>query len=138
MEDIKIGKHKVKIYSGVDDMPISRYNKFNMFLLRDSGVGSTFKDIMTRLAHLDGWLAKENIENAMVERKNLQLTFFTALNEINFQQMAFACLIVSIDNADCNDLSDQGIMETLKKLEDTGITQKELLQINQKKKTIVS
>lgn len=108
-----------------------------MLLLRDSGVGSTFKDIMIRLANLDKHLENENIESARIERRNLQLTLYSSLYEINFKQMAFVCLIYSIDGEKTDDLSEEGILETRNMLEKIELSQKILWQLNEKKKKIL-
>ena len=134
MESVEIGKHKINIYSGIEDMSIDRYNRFNMYLLRDSGVGSTMHDIMIRLAKIDKWLEADNIELARIERRNLQLTLFACINQINFKQMAFVCLIIDIDGDQIEDLSDDGILKVIEDLKAINITQGQLNRINIKKK----
>ena len=138
MEEIRLkDKHTAKVYEGVHDLPIARYKKFNLYLLRDSGIGSDMTAIMTRLKKLDAYLAGDNINFARIERANLQLTFFTVLNEVDYKQMAFVCLLHSIDGEPIEDLSEGGILAAIKKLEAIGITQQFIMEMFEKKKTIL-
>ena len=65
----KIGKHEIKLYDSIDDMPIINFQKYNKFLLIDSGVGSDLEDIdlhITKIANYiqnDRSLAIQELQN---------------------------------------------------------------------------
>jgi len=117
METLEVKKHKIRYYSDIDDTPIGRYNTFQQNLLYDASVGNTIEAISERFAGFDANLQANKIKEAMVERSNLQVTFFSILTKVNFASRAMVCLIHSIDGKEVTDLSEGGISEVLKKLE---------------------
>ena len=50
MTEIRIGKHKVRIYESIDELPMERFHRYNKYLLIDAGLGS---DISTLDAHIE-------------------------------------------------------------------------------------
>ena len=46
MKTGKINKHTVEIFDAIDEMPIQRFQKYNKYMLIDSGVGSDLQDIL--------------------------------------------------------------------------------------------
>ena len=110
--------HKIVYYSDIDDTPIGRYNSFQQNLLYDASVGNTIEAISERFAGLDANLQANKVKEAMVERNNLQVTFFSILTKVNFASRAMACIIHSIDGERVLDLSEGGINTVLKKLEE--------------------
>lgn len=118
MESLEVNKHNIVYYSDIDDTPIGRYNTFQQNLLYDASVGNTIEAISERFAGFDANLRANKIKEAMVERSNLQVTFFSILTKVNFASRAMVCLIHSIDGKEVTDLSEGGIAEILKKLEE--------------------
>ena len=108
--------HKIVYYSDIDDTPIGRYNTFQQNLLYDASVGNTIEAISERFAGLDANLQANKVKEAMVERNNLQVTFFSILTKVNFASRAMACVIYSIDGERVLDLSEGGINTVLKSL----------------------
>ena len=49
MKDIKIGKHKLKIYDSIEELPIVRHHKFNKLMLIDAHIGSELSDFDNHL-----------------------------------------------------------------------------------------
>ena len=45
----KVNKHTVEIYDSIDELPIQRFQKYNKFLLIDSGVGSDLQDVLNHI-----------------------------------------------------------------------------------------
>ena len=90
-------------------------------MLYDASVGNTIEAISERFAGMDANLRANKIKEAMVERNNLQVTFFSILTKVNFASRAMVCLIHSIDGKEITDLSEGGISEILKKLEEIEI-----------------
>ena len=44
MKTIDTGKHVIKLYDSVDELPIGAYQRYNKFLLIDAGIGSSIDD----------------------------------------------------------------------------------------------
>jgi hypothetical protein len=75
------------------------------------------------MGRLDTYLAKQNYEMALSERRLIQQNYFSALEKINYQSHAFACLVHSINGKEYNDISESGLNEIVKDLEATNIAQ---------------
>ena len=84
-------------------------------LLQDSGSGSTLADIDKRHFKLDNYLKAKNFAASIQERKNLHLSMFNTLMGLNFESLAFACLIKSIDGEEVEIETDEDIERASKK-----------------------
>jgi hypothetical protein len=121
MKTIKIGKLNVTFYSGIKDMPVKKYDQMQSLLLQDFGIGSTMADVDKHFRNLDSFLQSGNIEDANIERQNLQLAFYSAIEKINYKSLAFACLIHSINDIQIKDTSDEGIQQIIERLSNEGL-----------------
>ncbi len=122
MKTATINKHKITYYSGIEDTPIGRYNIFQQNLLYDASVGNSIESIMERFEGLDANLSAGKLKEARIERNNLQITFFSILNQVNFAARAMVCLITEIDGKPMNDLSEGGIETVLEKLKEIKVS----------------
>lgn len=108
----KVNKHTVEIYDSVDELPIKRFQKYNKYLLIDSGVGSDIQDV---LHHID--LAKvyanSNPAMAITELENMRQSIYLVVDELSPKYMAFATLVHKIDGEEMTDLSDAGLKRVL-------------------------
>jgi len=138
METLKFGKHKIEVYEGSRDLPMTRYRKFNLYLLRDSGIGSDIGQVIKSFERLDNYLKGEQLDAARVERANLQQALFNTLNEVNFTQMAFVCLIHKIDRYKVDDLSETGISKVVQMLDGMQLPQRFIMEMVEKKKTVLT
>ena len=50
MREVRIGKHRVRLYDSIDDLPMERFHRYNKMLLIDAGLGS---DISAMDAHVE-------------------------------------------------------------------------------------
>ena len=94
-----IGKHRVKVYDSIDDLPMARFHKYNKFLLIDAGLGS---DMQSFDAHME----------------NMRQNVYIMLTEQSPQNLSFAALVAEIDDVEMNDLSDDGLERVRQMLED--------------------
>ena len=49
MRELKIGKHSLKIYDSIEELPIVRHHKFSKLMLIDANVGSDISDFDAHL-----------------------------------------------------------------------------------------
>jgi hypothetical protein len=119
MKTIQIGKHEVKFYDSIKEMPIQRYNAMQGFLMQDSGIGSDMRAVEQHFKNLDAFLIAGKIQDAIQERQNLHINFYAALEKIDFKSMSFACMISTIDGLNVG-ISDEELKGALKKIE--GVT----------------
>lgn len=115
MKTGRINRHKVEIYDSIDEMPILRFQKYNKYMLIDSGVGSDIQDILDHIQRTQIYI-KSNPEMAYTEMQNLRQAIYLVGQEMSPKYMAFAVLVYKIDGKVMDDLSDAGLKAVLEKL----------------------
>ena len=97
-------------------MPIINFQKYNKYLLIDSGIGSDADDIDAHITRIARFIKSNNAKKALQELQNMRQNMYMVNNEISPRYLAFAALIHSIDGKEINDLSDDGLKNTLAEL----------------------
>ena len=112
MKTIKLGNREIKLYDSIDEMPIINFQKYNKFVLLDTGIGSDINSIDNHLVNLIK-LIKSDLNKANQEIQNLRQNMYMIVSEISPRYMAFAALIHSIDGKKLENLSDDYLKEVL-------------------------
>lgn len=123
MKTIRIGKHKVTFYDAIAELPITRFHVYNKMLLVDSGVGSDITDFDSHIERVIAFLQKKDNESAIKEMQNLRQNIYLIQQALSPKHMAFAALIADIDGKPCDNISDEGLKETLAKIANEKITE---------------
>ena len=117
MKTGKINKHTVEIFDAIDELPIQRFQKYNKYMLIDSGVGSDLQDILDHIERAKIYI-KANPAMAVAELDNLRQAIYLVSEEMSPKYMAFAVLVNKIDGKPADDLSDVGLKKVLETLKD--------------------
>lgn len=115
MREVIINKHKLKLYDSIDEMPIVNFQKYNKYVLIDSGLGSDIDSVDNHLVNL-AKLIKTDKAKATQELQNLRQTMHLIVNKISPKYLAFAALIHSVDDNIVTDLSDDNLRKILNEL----------------------
>jgi hypothetical protein len=126
MIEIAINSNKVLLYHAADELPIKRYSRFQKYNLIESGVGSDMESIAKHFAKLFEFISYKLHKEALEESKNLYYSFYMMLEEINIPGMAFACLVYSINDEVIVDISEDNLKNTVQRLSDMGLNQKDV------------
>lgn len=118
MKSLLINKKIVRVYDSIDEMPIINFQKYNKYLLIDSGIGSDADDIDAHIVKIAKFIKANNNKKALQELQNMRQNIYMVNNEISPKYLAFAALIHSIDGKEVNDLSDDGLKKLLQGLKD--------------------
>lgn len=118
MKSLLINKKIVQVYDSIDEMPIVNFQKYNKYLLIDSGIGSDADDIDAHIVKIAKFIKANNNKKALQELQNMRQNMYMVNNEISPKYLAFAALIHSIDGKEVNDLSDDGLKKLLQDLKD--------------------
>lgn len=118
MKNLLINKKIVRVYDSIDEMPIVNFQKYNKYLLIDSGIGSDADDIDAHIVKIAKFIKANNNKKALQELQNMRQNMYMVNNEISPKYLAFAALIHSIDGKEINDLSDDGLKKLLQDLKD--------------------
>lgn len=116
MKTVCVNKLKIKLYSSIDELPIANFQKYNKFLLIDSGIGSDVDDIDTHIVRIARLINNKDSEKAIQELQNLRQNMFMISSQISPKYMAFTALIHSIDDKELTDLSDENLREVLERI----------------------
>lgn len=111
MKELKTANHTIKYYDSIE-MPIVRYNRFNQAIVM-SGIGTDVEGVMRKIGEIMQHVNDDRKQSALLELKNMSLAYSMVLNGIDPKTEAFAMLVTEIDGVACNDLSEEGIKETV-------------------------
>ena len=118
MKNLLINKKVVQVYDSIDEMPIVNFQKYNKYLLIDSGIGSDADDIDAHITCIAKFIKANKKKKALQELQNMRQNMYMVNNEISPKYLAFAALIHSINGKETNDLSDDGLKALLKELKE--------------------
>lgn len=118
MKNLLINKKVIRVYDSIDEMPIVNFQKYNKYLLIDSGIGSDADDIDAHITRIAKFIKANNNSKALQELQNMRQNMYMVNNEISPKYLAFAALIHSIDGKEVSDLSDDGLKAALKELKE--------------------
>lgn len=119
MVTVKIGKHTVEMYDGIEELPIVRFHKYQKLLLVESGIGSDILAFDQRIEKTRRLLMSGDMEKAKQELENLRQCVFLIQNETSPKHRAFAVLVSKIDGRECPDISDDALDAIITELNDT-------------------
>lgn len=109
MREVRIGKHRVRLYDSIDDLPMERFHRYNKMLLIDAGLGSDISAMDAHVEKVMRFMRGGDIDSAAKELENLRQTVYLVQTEQSPRNLSFACLVAEVDGKDCNDLSEDGL-----------------------------
>lgn len=118
MKSLLVNNKVVKVYDSIDEMPIVNFQKYNKYLLIDSGVGSDSDDIDAHIVKIAKYIKANDNKKALQELQNMRQNIYMVNSEISPKYLAFAALIHSIDGKELTDLSDDGLKKVLQDLKE--------------------
>lgn len=127
MKTLKIGKHRVEMYDSIEDLPISRFHKYNKMLMIDAGLGSDLSDVDAHIEKTMAFLKEQKIDDAVNELFNMRKAIFLVQMNLSPKHMAFAALVTKVDGKVMDDLSDDGLHRVVDALND--VSKKEITDI---------
>lgn len=113
MKNLLVNKKIVQVYDSIDEMPIVNFQKYNKYLLIDSGIGSDADDVDAHIVKIAKYIKSNNSKKALQELQNMRQNIYMVNSEISPKYLAFAALIHSIDGKEVTDLSDDGLKKLL-------------------------
>lgn len=113
MKTIHLPGKVIKVYDSIDEMPIVNFQKYNKYLLIDSGIGSDTDDIDVHIAKIAKYIKANDAKNALLELQNMRQNMYMIHSEISPKHLAFAALIHSINGKEVKELSDDNLKDIL-------------------------
>ena len=118
MVTVKIGKHTVEMYDGIDELPIVRFHKYQKLLLVDAGIGGDITAFDQRIEKTRRFLMAGKPDKAQQELENLRQCVFLIQNNVSPKHRAFAALVTKIDGREYADLTDDALDSIVQVLND--------------------
>lgn len=134
MRELKIGKHTLKVYDSIEELPIVRHHKFNKLMLIDAHVGSDISDFDAHLERVFRYMKSGKNEMAQKELMMLRQNVFFIQTEVSPKNLAFAALIHTLDGEENTDLSDESLKALMAKLSDVTVGELDTVIDESKKK----
>lgn len=119
-------EREVIFFDSIEEMPHRRYMKFNKEMMRANDVGNTSADIIKRINKAISFINAKQPEKAVKELANARMTYAYATSELAPKGLALAAMVKSINGVKCDDITTSGLQNTLKVLEEVGLTKKEI------------
>ena len=116
MKKVTLAGHKLVIYDSIDELPMVRFHKYSKMLLVDAGVGSDINDFDAHIERAVRYIRNGDNENGSKELENLRQCVYLILSEQSIKDLSFACLVAEMDGKPCDDLSEEGLAEVVRRL----------------------
>ena len=111
-----VNGNKIVYFDGdIMELNAYRFQRFNKYLLIDSGIGSDIQDVDNHIERLKGFV-KTDKDKALTELDNMRHNIYLVLKGITPKHLAVCTLIHSINGVPVTDLSDEGIQQIYEKL----------------------
>lgn len=117
MKTYNIHGKEIKVYDSIDEMPIINFQKYNKYVLLDSGLGSDINAVDAHIVNL-ARLINTDKSKAIQELQNMRQSMFLIINELSPKYMAFASLVYSVDGIKVDNLSDDNLKEVLNSIKE--------------------
>ena len=118
MKDLVLNGKVIRIYDSIDEMPIVNFQKYNKYLLIDSGIGSDVDDIDMHITRIAKFIKSNNSKKALQELQNMRQNMHMVNNKISPKYLSFAALIHSINGRKIGDLSDDNLKSILEEIKE--------------------
>lgn len=116
MKKLLLNGRTVEVYDSIDELPIVNFQKYNKYLLIDSGIGSDIDSIDAHIMRIAKLMARGSKEDAMRELQNMRQNLYMVNSEISPRYMAFAALVRSIDGKEVGSVTDDSMKEVLESI----------------------
>lgn len=111
------GNHRIEVYDSVQDLPITRFQLYNLNMLLDAGIGSDLSAFVRHRQKISE-LMKTDLEAANIELVNLEQTIRFMMSKTNPEMNSFVVMIKTLNGRDLTDadMTEDGIKEIIKEL----------------------
>lgn len=118
MKTLKLAGKTIEVYDDIENLPVTRFHKYNKMLLVDAGIGSDIADFDKHISRIAAFLAKNDNKQAITELENIRQNVYFIQSGVSPRNLAFAVLVKSIDGKPCDDLSDEGLKKIVDMFDD--------------------
>lgn len=131
---IKSKGNKIDLFDSIESAPMKRYVKYQYYALLDSGIGSDMASVDQHYTTIlkYGLLGEKDKLQKEIDLARQNISF--VLNGVSPKLLSLAVLVKSVNGKECNDLTEDGLKEVCKKLENISYSHIEATLEDLKKK----
>ena len=85
------------MYDSIEDLPITRFHKYNKMLMIDAGLGSDLTDVDAHIEKVMAFLKEQKTEDAINELFNMRKAIFMVQMNLSPKHLAFAALVTKVE-----------------------------------------
>ena len=126
MKTIEHKRHTITLYAGLDEMPMLRYHTFGKTLMEGHHIGGSVEKLPDILHQARESQVQGRNLDALKYTTNALNAYASIVSGFSPESLAFGCLLYSIDGEIRDDLTTEGLEQTVKKYSQTGITHGEV------------
>jgi len=117
MKEYKFNGHKLEVYDSIEELPITRFQMYNLNLLIDGGVGSDLSDFDRHISNAKKLVTRDP-DSALKELTNLQMNVHFVMGKTSPEMNSFAVMIYKLDGRliEDEDLSEEGTKKIIAEL----------------------
>lgn len=117
MKTVKHNFLTLEMYDSIEELPITRFQLFNKYLMIDSGIGSNISDVDNHINKISK-LMQVDVTKANVELINMRQNIVMMMNNVSPELNSFVVMIKSINGEDTtdNDMTEEGVQKIIKAL----------------------
>lgn len=119
---ITVGKTELEIYDSIETMPITRYQKFQLYTVLDSDCGQSVNDIMNKYAQGAAFINNDMKDKGLAVFENMTTGLYNIMSGLSPKALSFAVLIKSVDGEEKNNLDKTALEELVEDLSSKGVT----------------
>lgn len=118
MKHVTIAGHKVVLYDGIDEIPVSRANDFSLYLMMDADIGSDADSINRHISRLVAFIERKDYAAMAMELSAYGQNLQFIVQNLSPEYMAFCAMIESINGEKVTDTSPDGVARIMAKFAD--------------------
>lgn len=118
MRKILFNNRVIEVYDSIEELPMVNFQKYNKYLLIDSGIGSDIDSIDEHVVKIAKLINTGDSVKAIQELQNMRQNLYMINSEISPRYLAFAALIYKIDGKRVYDISDDGLKSVLQSIKE--------------------
>lgn len=118
MKKILFNNRVIEVYDSIEELPMINFQKYNKYLLIDSGIGSDVDSIDEHVVKIAKLINIGDSVKAIQELQNMRQNLYMINSEISPRYLAFAALIHKVDGKRIYDMSDDGLKSVLQNIKE--------------------
>jgi hypothetical protein len=99
----------LRMYSSIKELPVQVSKKQQMYLVQAAGIGNSVADWDGKVARAIAYLENDKKDEAIIELKNIRLNVYSSIQGIDYNCLAFACMVAAEDDVPMTDYSEAAL-----------------------------